>query len=167
MNQMDRPRILRLLRIALSASCGVACLLLIVLWVHSYWYRDLVMAQHPAWGDITVTSLQSKVSWIVGRPRPSRQKPRFEMRSIPIALAIAEMEGMEPALPEGHSASSFTTERWRDSFGMVLPYWFLILCVLVLAAVPWLPLSKRFSLRTLLIATTLIAVVLGLVVAMR
>ena len=141
--------------------------MLVVLWGHSYWYRDLVMAQHPAWGNISVVSLQSKVSWLVGRQRPSRRKPRFEMRSIPIALAIGEMDGMEPALPEGHSASSFTIERWRDSFGMVLPYWFLILCVVVLAAVPWLPLSKRFSLCTLLIATTLVAAVLGLIVWLR
>jgi hypothetical protein len=35
----------------------------------------------------------------------------------------------------------------------------------VLAGAPWIHSSKRFSLRTLLIATTLIAVVLGLVVA--
>jgi hypothetical protein len=155
---------LRKLRIAFSGACGVVCLLLVVLWVHSYWYRDLVMAQHPAWGDISMVSLQSKVSWIVGRPRPSRRKARFEMRSIPIALAIAEMEGMQPALPEGHSASSFTTERWRGSFGMVLPYWFLILSVVVLAGLPWLTLSKRFSLRTLLFVTTIVAVLLGAIV---
>jgi hypothetical protein len=153
----------RKVRIAFLALCGIVCVLLIVLWVHSYWCRDVIFAQHPAWGSISVVSLQSKVSWIVGRQRPTRRKPHFEMRSIPIALAIAEMEGMEPALPEGRSASSFTIERWRDSFGMVLPYWFLILSVVVLAAIPWLPLSKRFSLRTLLIAITIVAVVLGIV----
>ena len=33
---MDRPRILRLLRIAFSAVCGIVCLLLIVLWVRGF-----------------------------------------------------------------------------------------------------------------------------------
>jgi hypothetical protein len=36
--------------------------------------------------------------------------------------------------------------------------------VLSLAAIPWIRWSKRFSLRTLLIATTLVAVVPGLMV---
>jgi hypothetical protein len=36
-----------------------------------------------------------------------------------------------------------------------------------IGAVTWLPLwSKRFTLRTLLIATTLVAIVLGLIVAL-
>jgi hypothetical protein len=43
-----------------------------------------------------------------------------------------------------------------------LPYWCLILISVAFAAVPWI--HWRFSLRTLLIATTLIAVVLGLIV---
>jgi hypothetical protein len=45
-----------------------------------------------------------------------------------------------------------------------LPFWFAILIVVCCGYSPWLPWSKRFSLRTLLIATTLVAVVLGAVV---
>jgi hypothetical protein len=48
--------------------------------------------------------------------------------------------------------------------GITLPHWCLILIASALAAVPWL--RWRFSLRTLLIATTLIAVVLGIIVWM-
>ena len=44
-------------------------------------------------------------------------------------------------------------------------YSYLILPAAILAIAPWLPWPSRFSLRTLLIATTLVAVVLGLVVA--
>ena len=40
-----------------------------------------------------------------------------------------------------------------------------LLCsIAALAAAPWIRWSRRFSLRTLLIATTLVAVVLGLIV---
>jgi hypothetical protein len=48
---------------------------------------------------------------------------------------------------------------------IVVPYWFLLLVCIGLAAVLWLPwLPWKFSLRTLLIASTVLAVVLGLVV---
>jgi hypothetical protein len=50
------------------------------------------------------------------------------------------------------------------------PLWTPVVIGSLLAAAPWiLPLSRlrRFSLRTLLIATTLVAVVLGLVVWLR
>ena len=46
---------------------------------------------------------------------------------------------------------------------LFIPYWMLVLSALVVDAVPWV---KRYSLRTLLIATTLVAVVLGLIVWM-
>jgi hypothetical protein len=43
-----------------------------------------------------------------------------------------------------------------------MPHWFLIVVTIILSAIPWF---QRFSLRTLLIATTLVAVVLGIIVA--
>jgi hypothetical protein len=44
-----------------------------------------------------------------------------------------------------------------------VPFWFIVLISLAITAAPWLRhLSWRFSLRTLLIATTLIALVLGI-----
>ena len=51
---------------------------------------------------------------------------------------------------------------------IMAPYWFWLLILTALAIAPWIrQLKWRFSLRTLLIATTLVAVVLGLVVAFR
>jgi hypothetical protein len=43
-------------------------------------------------------------------------------------------------------------------------YWLPVLITAIFASVPWIHRLKHFSLRTLLIATSLIAVVLGLVV---
>jgi len=50
--------------------------------------------------------------------------------------------------------------------GVMIPDWILILMMGTIAAAPWIRWRWKFSLRTLLIATTLIAVVLGLVVAL-
>jgi hypothetical protein len=57
----------------------------------------------------------------------------------------------------------------RGKGDIVLYHWSFAIFFATLAAIPWLPwLSYRFSLRTLLIATTLIAVLLGFAVwAMR
>jgi hypothetical protein len=49
-----------------------------------------------------------------------------------------------------------------------IPVWSAILVAAPLAAAPWIrQLRYRFSLRTLLLATTLVAVVLGLIVWLR
>jgi hypothetical protein len=50
----------------------------------------------------------------------------------------------------------------RRSTGIAIPYWSLALVTGCSAALPWF--TYRFSLRTLLIATTLVGVVLGLAV---
>jgi hypothetical protein len=49
-----------------------------------------------------------------------------------------------------------------------VPFWFPVLIASLFTVSPWIGWSNRFSLRTLLIATTLVAGVLGLAVwAMR
>src|SRR5262245_15805338 len=47
---MDRPRMLRLLRIMFSAVCGIVCLLLIVMWVGSYWRFDACLLPGRRYG---------------------------------------------------------------------------------------------------------------------
>jgi hypothetical protein len=39
---MDRPRLIRGLRIAWRVAWGILCVLLVVLWVRSYWWEDLL-----------------------------------------------------------------------------------------------------------------------------
>jgi hypothetical protein len=54
----------------------------------------------------------------------------------------------------------------RPSFfgtGVIVPCWFGVLFAGALSVLPWLPWSTRFSLRTLIIAITLLAVVLTIV----
>jgi hypothetical protein len=53
---------------------------------------------------------------------------------------------------------------WRDDNQIKIPDVFLVIVAVALSVCPWIPWSRKFSLRTLLIATMLIAVLLGLVV---
>jgi hypothetical protein len=51
-----------------------------------------------------------------------------------------------------------------DWHSFVIPFWFLTTLTVSVAVAPWIHWSNRFSLSTLLIATTLIAVGLGVLV---
>jgi hypothetical protein len=54
-----------------------------------------------------------------------------------------------------------------ERYGFMVPNWLAITAVTMLAALPWIHWSRRFSLRTLLIGMTVVAAVLGLVIALR
>jgi hypothetical protein len=59
----------------------------------------------------------------------------------------------------------FAFDWWSPSLWMVkAPHLFLMLFPAAMAMGPWIRWSRRFTLRTLLIATTLVAVVLGAIV---
>jgi hypothetical protein len=67
---------------------------------------------------------------------------------------------------------TFTTDYWQsdrwnfefgEDFSVRMPLWFLVAMCVGISTLSWL-LTGRFSLRTLLIATTLVAVVLGAIV---
>jgi hypothetical protein len=61
-----------------------------------------------------------------------------------------------------NTRAGFGTIRTAGLTLIVVPHWFLVVSIVMLGAAPWI--RRSFSLRTLLIATTLIAAVLGLAV---
>jgi hypothetical protein len=68
--------------------------------------------------------------------------------------------------PFWHQASVLAFGRFGEGSERVIfiPYWFPVLILAAMAAFPWIRWSKRFSLRTLLIAMTVVAALLGAVV---
>ena len=137
-------RSLRYLRIAFSATCLIACVLLIVLWVRSYWCVEYIRAGAPP-SCIEIKSADGKLHFY-----------RFAGEG----KAFFSLESL--SYTEGDHAFASNTWDSFDSWYIVVPDWFATFAVIVFATVPWLP--GRFSLRTLLIATTQVAVVLGIIV---
>jgi hypothetical protein len=147
-----RPRLsLHNLRIAWSVFFGIACVLLIAVWVRSYWKCDYIQ----------------------------RVNQNYVLRTIASNNGIVYLQNNNVAVPGvtvtgWNYASVESTEkppdfRWvlssaDDEAPFYIPLWILTSIAAVFAAISLMPWSKRFSLRTLLIATTLVAVVLGLVV---
>jgi hypothetical protein len=144
------------LRIAWSVGCGIACVLLVVLWVRSYWHMDVfVFGGAPPHG-ITISSLNGGVTLLYSL---FRDGDVIELRlwawSQPVSI-VQTLPGFDEA------CARFHVRQFLGGFEVVLPHWFVVGIVATFTSVPWL--RWRFSLRTLLIATTLIAVVLGIIV---
>lgn len=133
----------RKLRIAWSVGCGVLCLLLVLLWVRSYWAADrcvvttatrlLFASSH--WGEAAVS--------IESLPRPPLPKTGFQSRA---ANRLRIFQNHGPA-----------DSRLRVKF----PHLSLAIPTAAIGAVPWI---RRYNIRTLLIAVTLFAAWLASIV---
>jgi hypothetical protein len=140
---------LRYLRIAFSVTCGIACVLLILLWVRSYWIDDALSL--PTEGTTMLCSIEGRV--FMQRLRQQKIDPSGWRWTASELDELPEDFGSGPTLYY-HSNSANT---WAG-----VPHWFAVIVAGTLGGLPWI--RWRFSLRTLLITTTLMAVVLGLIV---
>lgn len=149
---MDRPRLVRGLRIAWTAVFGILCVLLILLWVRSYWsvdYVDTSKALHN-WhvasrkGEILISESYS--------PPPPVAVRRWDWN-------FNYEWYYKQNFPE-RVLLGFQFHHGWDGKRTTVPYWFPVVLSALPIALVWLP--WKFSLRTLLIATTFIAVMLGL-----
>jgi hypothetical protein len=151
---------LKYLRIAVTALSLTACVLLIALWVRSYWRFDEVEGR-MANSNIFIKSVQGQLRFsAVSSPRPQHWSWRTQ-------IIGSESYGLILTLPGGKTLSLrrvFSFSSSANRFVLWVPTWLPTLIFAAFAAAAWLTQLKRFSLRTLLIATTLVGVALGLIV---
>jgi hypothetical protein len=139
----------RKLRIAWSLGWGVTCVLLVALWVRSYWRAD-DLARFQGGNMYLVESAHGSLGLLCSR---SLGAPNMG------AFVTAPLDAT------WYRHSVFGWDETYDPNMAYVPHWLLALLLLAPAGVPWMRgIPSRFSLRTLLIATTLVAVLLGLVV---
>ncbi len=134
-------------------------MLLVVLWVRSYWYRESLSGWFPVHGFLQITGTKGVLTLIANG---ETWKPGFR-------LSAEELQEQDELQWNFHFLRPPQLNPRLGGWWIEIntPCWFLFLVCLTFGGIPWLlwfPWSKRFSLRTLLIATTLVAVVLGLVV---
>jgi hypothetical protein len=133
---------LKYLRIAVTALCLTVSALFVALWVRSYWWVDAVyVAQTYSAGSM-----------------------QGDMYLMPGIYNVTTARVVEHDIGPIHTLSIWNADG-KTVFridGQAVPIWILVLSIAALAALPWL--RTRFSLRTLLIVTTLVAVGLGMVV---
>jgi hypothetical protein len=145
----------RKLRIAWSLAWGVVAVLLCLLWVRSYSVQGLkpIRSTSATQRGYVLSSADGKLSvWTV------------TWRVLPNGRVMLESAAATRGAKVILSALCFEWTRSPTGFSMALPYWFLVAITGSLAAGPSIQRLKRFSLRTLLIAMTLVALGLGLIV---
>jgi hypothetical protein len=156
---MDRAKLARALRFTTSAVFGVLCRLLLALWIRSYWRSDMALCQLPGKSlnrrtapplTVGANSIQGRLSLFAS----DRITPNAEVvvQSQPVVNSVFRLNNRpQPTWAFG-----------ADQIGrhITVPHWFPTLLFGALAAVPWI--RWCFSLRTLLLVTTLVAIVLGL-----
>ncbi|MEX0610852.1 MAG: hypothetical protein WD738_05155 [Pirellulales bacterium] len=168
----------RKLLIAFSAVCGLICLLLIGLWVRSYWRFDQFIRRVSTTNYVAFTSFQGQFAFGMSNDPLLRAvfKQTWARRGFRTSEWDEALRGPVAFFPSTPSPNDtrIITWPWYDKHPFVvapgttyteviLPYWLLFLLVITLGAVLWFKWPKRFSLRTLLIAMTLVAVLLGAV----
>jgi len=143
----------RKLRIAWSVVWGVVAAMLLALNVWSCWWWDRCYVP----GQRTGVQINSDAGHVVLMVAPS--EPTVN------SIILGHLPSPGPADTfYDNDVLGFYLKRGPASLRLDVPYWFLVLLASALAALPWLPRwSKRFSLRAMLIAITLIAVGLGAV----
>ncbi len=152
-------KLLRYLRIAFSTTCPIACVLLIAFWVRSYKTWDRCYWPGKTLG-VQLNSDTGHIVLVADPPTPSSDIVSFFVASLP---TDDESETFYK-----DDVLGFYFKRVQNGFRLDVPFWFLVLLSAVCAALtaaPWIrKLKWRFTLRTLLAITTLVALVLGLIV---
>lgn len=147
---MDQQVIMRRVRITFSVFCGILCAILVLYWFVSYdsfGHRRMNLA----------TSVQLTLELYRGQSALVLSAPGQQSFDWLLVDYPAQNENKSP----GIAGFAFLRSPTGGVF-VAIPFWFSVLMAVIAGAAPWLRWTYQFSLRTLLIATTLVAVVLWL-----
>lgn len=150
------PTRYRRLRIAWTVTWGVVAVVLVVMWVRTYCRIDGVTVKSATGTYVCYSAMgHVEVGWVADGSDVFGVGPRFDL-------------GTSAVNPASRSVSKLFWPWFQfTADAIVIPHWFLTMLTAVFAAIAWLPFSKRFSLRALLIVMTLVAVGLGAIIWAR
>jgi hypothetical protein len=146
-------------------GCGVVCLLLVVLWVRSFFYSATLHLPVSSEYIVELWSVEGRLSFFrTHSPREARNS-RLEVHSGRVERWLDYELWRHPHWGSFWQGYGFGLWNNWAALRIDAPYWIVTLIVASMGALPWVHWFKwRFSLRTLLIAMTVVAVVLGAVI---
>jgi hypothetical protein len=174
----------RLLNVAFIVGL-VACVASMGMWVRSYqaadryngviWhFHSILLASKQGrfipvyflcdgaslhWGNVTSYPVDDELSFPRGNVRQYERALGFGWMVDPILLVMRPVQ----RLPDGELYELFgDATSTLTGLAIIIPYWFLVLATGSLAMICQMRRPWRFTLRSLVIATTFLAVVLGM-----
>jgi hypothetical protein len=162
---MDGSRLLRVLRIAVSALCLTVCVLLVALWVRSYWWMDTFYFPLTAPKAILIQSWDGEI-WC-GRATfiRARFNSDWAIKGTRINRSISspDLRPFTSGEFHGYLGMGYVNYNFYQGFGG--SHLGFVIASAIGTIMPRLRWSVRYSLRTLLIAMTLVAVGLGIIIS--
>jgi hypothetical protein len=159
---------LKYLRIAVTSLSLTACVLLTALWVRSYTWHDGIRGLIPVNQRFSLSSAYGSIRFATFDR--SFDEMFWGYRASDWGLSSSRID-RRPSMtlvntPLTNFGLGFAGSSDRYGIVAIVPTWFVAGFTLTVGVAPWVANRLTFSLRTLLIATTLVAVGLGIVVAM-
>ena len=155
--------------------------LFVVLWAVSYWTFDRVSVPLSGRSMLIFISYRGQFSavysptsipritdvWrergdvdVPGNTYPDQFWPRRRVLGFGWITNTLYLNTPNPPVPRDQQFSGLTGRSWACACtGLAAPVWFAALVLLGVAALPWV--TPRYSVRTLLVAMTLVALVVG------
>jgi 4-amino-4-deoxy-L-arabinose transferase-like glycosyltransferase len=141
------------LKIAVTALSLAACLALVGLWARSYWINDFATGPFRTSYQVGFSSIAGRLSAVIDDDSINPYVEEWVIWTYP-PTAVKRTPHWYVKLAFGSDFGS----------GVTVPHWFPALIFATIAAAPWLH-WRRFTVRRLLIATAIVAAILGLAVA--
>src|SRR6476660_9850969 len=119
----------RKLRIAWSVICGIACVLLIVLWVRSYWWRDSISRQPSSTCGVSADSVRGELCFCV-----------YHWRSESYWMSYSDSWPLDSEADRNSYAFQIATTGMANGTMTTIgvTHWFVSFLSAVLAALSWL-----------------------------
>jgi hypothetical protein len=146
----------RKLRIAWSAGWGLLTVLLVVLWVRSYYWFDVVRLD-PVYKAYSVGGQSGSGCLVidyVDSYTPAFTQAKFRYQSMNMEQLRADLQQGDAPLPS-RVWGTFHASLTRRYGSVTVPYWFLVLTAASCVSFPWLPWWTSYSVRALLLAMAL------------
>ncbi len=147
------------MRKAFAATCSVCCLLLVAMWLRSYWWEDAVVVYSSGHRLVRVGAAPGALQVTAGGNSHATTWTRIVESAPEVTRQLANMGIAYP--------SRFWGRFYISSSILLVPFWFLILFVVSLAAPPTQKILWRFSLRMALVILTLAVGLLALMSELR
>jgi hypothetical protein len=148
-------------RIAASLFFAILAVAALALWVRSYSWADEFSCSCSRLFEIGGASVAGRVGGGLQWDSNIQQFKSWRIAHTAIQDWKAARDDAESDLS---GFGGFGVVSHGGGFAIVVPHWFPLLVTLAFAVAAWRPRIYRFSLRTMLIATTAVAVAMGLIV---